>query len=327
MLSMKNGKARFYLTLVIFSLVGQVAWVVENMYFNVFLYRMFHASAGAISAMVAASAAAAAVTTLLMGALSDKLGRRKAFICGGYLIWGITIWSFAFIREDVIAAVFPGLSVAAVGVTLVIIMDCVMTFFGSTANDACFNAWLTDMTDETNRGAAEGINAMMPLLAVLVVFGGFMGFDLDRGESWVSIFTIIGVVVTLIGIGGLFLLEEPDLRKREKQNYFANILYGFRPKAVRENPVLYKTLLAVAALGFLQQGAGQIFLALGIRQTSPVTAGLISGIEPILNPILVAVFYHEMLSPLALLGAGIVLVSVMGYNYRTASRKESPAAS
>ena len=81
MLSMKNGKARFYLTLVIFSLVGQVAWVVENMYFNVFLYKMFHASAGAISAMVAASAAAAAVTTLLMGALSDKLGRRKAFIC------------------------------------------------------------------------------------------------------------------------------------------------------------------------------------------------------------------------------------------------------
>ena len=56
-----------------------------------------------------------------------------------------------------------------------------------------------------------------------------------------------GRPVTVIGIGGLFLLEEPDLRKREKQNYFANILYGFRPKAVRENPVLYKTLLAVAA--------------------------------------------------------------------------------
>ena len=245
----KTGKgSRFWIALVIFSLTGQVAWVVENMYFNVFVYRMFHASAGAISLMVGASAAAATVTTLLIGALSDRIGRRKLFICGGYILWGVTIWSFSLIRMDVIGKLFPAaVSAAAVGVSLVIIMDCVMTFFGSSANDACFNAWLTDMTADGGRGAAEGVNSMMPLLAVLVVFGGFMGFDLDKSESWNGIFTIIGVTVTVIGIAGLFLLEEPELRKREKQNYFANILYGFRPKAVRENPVLYKTLLAVAA--------------------------------------------------------------------------------
>ena len=52
--------AKFWAALTIFSLIGQVAWVVENMYFNVFIYKMFHASAEAISAMVAASA----VTTL-----------------------------------------------------------------------------------------------------------------------------------------------------------------------------------------------------------------------------------------------------------------------
>ena len=245
----KTGKGgRFWIALVIFSLTGQVAWVVENMYFNVFVYRMFHASAGAISLMVGASAAAATVTTLLIGALSDRLGKRKLFICGGYILWGVTIWSFSLIRMDVIGRLFPAaVSAAAVGVSLVILMDCVMTFFGSSANDACFNAWLTDMTAGGGRGAAEGINSMMPLLAVLVVFGGFMGFDLDKSESWNSIFTIIGVVVTLIGIGGLFLLEEPKLGQRERQNYFANILYGFRPRAVRENPVLYRTLLAVAA--------------------------------------------------------------------------------
>ena len=74
----KNGK--FWLALVIFCLTGQVAWTVENMYFNVFIYKMFHASASAISTMVAASAVAATVTTLLIGALSDKLGKRKIFI-------------------------------------------------------------------------------------------------------------------------------------------------------------------------------------------------------------------------------------------------------
>ena len=251
----KNSK--FWLALVIFSLIGQVAWVVENMYFNVFIYKMFHASASAISAMVAASAVAATVTTLIIGALSDKVGKRKIFICGGYIVWGITIWSFSLIRMDVIHALFPAAaSAASVGVSLVIIMDCVMTFFGSSANDACFNAWLTDMTDETNRGAAEGINSMMPLMAILVVFGGFMGFDLDKSESWVAIFNIIGIVVIVIGILGIFLIREPEIRTDENQNYFANILYGFRPSVIGANRTLYATFLAVAAFNI----AIQIFM-------------------------------------------------------------------
>ena len=47
---------KFWAALTIFSLMGQIAWVVENMYFNVFVYKMFNAGAGDISDMVAASA-------------------------------------------------------------------------------------------------------------------------------------------------------------------------------------------------------------------------------------------------------------------------------
>ena len=71
---------RFYLALTLFSLMGQIAWVVENMYFNVFIYKMFNADENAISAMVSASAIAATLTTVLMGALSDKIGKRKTFM-------------------------------------------------------------------------------------------------------------------------------------------------------------------------------------------------------------------------------------------------------
>ena len=242
-----KGRKPFYLALVIFSLVGQVAWVVENMYLNVFIYKMFRADAQAISTMVAASAVAATVTTLLMGALSDKLGKRKLFICGGYILWGISIWSFALIRMDVIDALFPAaVSAASVGVSLVIMADCLMTFFGSTANDACFNAWLTDATDETNRGKAEGINAMMPLLAILVVFGGFMGFDLNQSESWTTIFGIIGTVVLILGVAGFFLIEEKAVKIEENQNYFSNIFYGFRPRVITSNTTLYLGLLGFA---------------------------------------------------------------------------------
>ena len=241
----KNGK--FYLALVIFCLTGQVAWTIENMYFNVFIYKMFHASAEAISAMVAASAVAATVTTLLIGALSDKLGKRKIFICGGYILWGITIWSFSLIRMDVINALFPSVvSAASLGVSLTIILDCVMTFFGSSANDACFNAWLTDISDDSNRGSIEGINAMMPLVSILVVFGGFMGFDLDKAESWTTIFNIIGVAVILIGISGFFLIRDTGIKTADNSNYFRNIFYGFRPGVVKANKRLYVTLIALA---------------------------------------------------------------------------------
>ena len=235
---------RFWLCITIFSLMGQIAWVVENMYFNVFIYKMFHASAADISNMVAASAVTATLTTVFMGALSDKIGKRKLFICGGYLLWGISIFSFILLREDIISKTFGmAVNAATVGISLTIILDCVMTFFGSTANDAAFNAWLTDSTDPSNRGAAEGINAMMPLVSILVVFGGFMFFDLEQASSWTLIFAIIGVLTSAIGILGFFIIKEPEV-KPIKDSYLGSILYGFRPFTVKKNPKLYLGLLA-----------------------------------------------------------------------------------
>ena len=92
----KNRK--FWAALIIFSLTGQIAWVVENMYFNVFIYKMFRASAADIALMVTASAVAATLTTVLMGALSDRIGKRKIFMCGGYIAWGISIVSLKYCK-------------------------------------------------------------------------------------------------------------------------------------------------------------------------------------------------------------------------------------
>lgn len=245
-----KAKTKFYLALIIFSLTGQIAWTVENMYFNVFIYKMFNATAADISTMVMASAVAATLTTLLIGALSDKLGKRKIFISGGYITWGISILAFTLLREDLISAAFPmAASASAIGVTLVIIMDCVMTFFGSTANDACFNAWITDACDPSERGKVEGINSMMPLIAILAVFGGFMGFDLDLPSSWSVIFAIIGIAVTAIGVAGIWLINDSKIKTEGNQNYLANIVYGFRPSVVRENKKLYLYFIGFSLFG------------------------------------------------------------------------------
>ncbi len=222
--------SKFWAAMIIFGLMGQVAWVVENMYFNVFIYKMFNAEPADISAMVMASAVTAALTTIIMGAVSDKVGRRKAFMSVGYIIWGVSIISFAYIKS----------------IMLTIVMDCVMTYFGSTANDAAYNAWLTDRGDSGNRGKIEGVNSMMPLVAILVVFGGFMSFDLNTHEAWTTIYYIIGIATTLIGIAGWFLIEEaPGLRKTE-ESLGDTLAYSFRPSVARQNRTLYVTLACFA---------------------------------------------------------------------------------
>lgn len=239
--------SKFWVTLTLFSLVGQVAWVIENMFLNVFIFNMFGASADDIAAMVAASAVAATLTTVLIGALSDRIGKRKLFMCGGYIVWGISILGFALVRTDLIAPIIPAtMSASAVAISLVIILDCVMTFFGSSANDAAFNAWLTDSTDETNRGSAEGINAMMPLVAILVVFGGKMVLNIFYPDSdpalWTLFFAIVGAIVFLIGIIGIFVIKEPDIKPSET-SFWKNTIYGFLPSTIKKNASLYVYLI------------------------------------------------------------------------------------
>ena len=227
----KKLGGKFWLALTIFSLMGQVAWVIENMYLNVFIYDKFRASPDDIAAMVAASAVTATLTTVFIGALSDRIGKRRLFICGGYILWGLSIFSFVIVDQFISAAVL--------GITFTILLDCMMTFFGSTANDAAFNAWLTDSTDSSNRGMAEGINAMMPLVAVLAVFGGFMFLNKETNPYyWTIIFSIIGILTLIIGIVGFFLIKEPKLQKAE-MGYLDSILYGFKPSTVKKMPVLY----------------------------------------------------------------------------------------
>ena len=314
-----TGRRKFTLALIVFSLTGQIAWVVENMYFNVFIYKMFNASAADISLMVAASAVAATLTTIFIGALSDRIGKRKLFMCWGYIAWGISILAFAFVRLDLIAKAFgEAVNAAAVGVTIVIVLDCVMTFFGSSANDAAYNAWLTDRTDETNRGRAEGINSMMPLIAILVVFGGFMGFDLDRAESWTKIYIIIGAVVLFVGVSGFFLVEDAPLTKKpDDLGYLGTILYGFRRTVIRENKGLYAVLGFFVVFGI----AIQIFmpyLIIYYEQTLQMSDYVLIMAPAIILAAVFTALYGKVIDrkgflkasvwPIALLAAGFVFL-------------------
>lgn len=246
---MKKINKKTWLAIVIFSLIGQVAWTMENMFYNLYIVDQFKAGTSAIALMVTLSAITATITTLLMGALSDKIGKRKVLIISGYMFWSLTILSFIFINNKYISS-------ASVGIGLVILFDCIMTLFGSTANDACYNAYLTDITDNSNRGKVEGINSAMPLIAILIVFGGLSGFakiQEDGTDTWYLVFIIIGVLVLLCGIVGIFTIKEPKIEAKKDESYFKNILYGFKPSVIKENKKLYIILASFAIFGISLQ--------------------------------------------------------------------------
>lgn len=133
--------ARNWIIIILLGLSGQIAWNVENSWFNTFVYDKITKSPSPIAWMTACSAVVATLTTIIMGTLSDRLGKRKPFILIGYVLWGISTVAFSTVAF---------IKVIDVAVFMAVVLDSVMTFFGSTANDSNFNAWTTDISDKTN---------------------------------------------------------------------------------------------------------------------------------------------------------------------------------
>ncbi len=247
------GKQNWWI-LIVFGLIGQIAWSVENMYFNLFVFETIAPNLDAVTLMVQLSGITATATTLVAGTFSDKTGNRRRFISYGYVIWGVTVALFGLLSTDNIAALLHLDEAAAItaALALVIVLDCVMTVFGSTANDAAFNAWVTDNTREEYRGKVEGVLAILPLVAMLIVAGGF-GI-LVAGIGYQALFFGLGAVITVCGAVGVFTIKDSPLL--EKKGTLKDVVYGFKPSVVKGNPVLYVTLVITGIYGI----ACQIFM-------------------------------------------------------------------
>ena len=99
----------------------------------------------------------------------------------------------------------------------------------------------------------------------------------------------------------------------------------FAPLCFRETDFSLPVLLPVLALGVVQVGVAYILFSIGIRNTPPVTASLITGMEPIMNPLLVAAFYGETITALSVAGSIIVVCSILAYNLWLAKKQKDRA--
>ena len=152
-------------------------------------------------------------------------------------------------------------------------------------------------------------------IACAVVFSGIIFCFVDSLEMGNGLGDLIALL-SGVAYAGVFLMREmPD------SDAISSVFWGDLICAVTGLPFLFQetefpqeAIISLVLLGVFQVALAYILLTAGLAVTPPVTACLISGIEPILNPILVALFYRETVGPYALVGAAIVIIGVVGYN-------------
>ncbi len=232
---------RIWLVMLSLSLVGQIAWAVENSWFNTFVFDTITPDPRPVAWMVAASAITATLTTLVMGTLSDRTrsrwGRRRPYIFAGYLLWGLSTILFPTVAY---------IKTSSLAVIMVVIADSIMTFFGSTANDAAFSAWTADVATSETRGRVEGILNLSVFLAQIVAMVA-AGILIDKLGYFIFFYSLGGIVMLVGLVGGLFLQDAPqkEIIETPRQTLLEEFIQLFNVQTIKENQNLFILLLFI----------------------------------------------------------------------------------
>jgi MFS family permease len=237
---------RTWFSLISLGFLGSLAWGVENQFFNTFMYNNITPDPRPISWMVAASAITATLASIFMGALSDRLRPRwgrKPFLLIGYVAWGVTTALFPT------AALFHPIGLA---IFMAILVDCIMTFFGSSANDSVFHAYVADITTVDNRGKVMGVLEILTWVALLFVYGG-AGIVIDA-VGYFPFFYIVGGLVFVLGLVSSLLLKESVVdAKPVVGSYFSQILDTFKWTTLKKQRDLLYLLISITLWGIAEQ--------------------------------------------------------------------------
>jgi len=242
---MEIKKSPSYLTptawaiMVALALTGQIAWAVENSWFGTFVYDTITPDPRPVAWMVGASAVTATLTTLLMGTLSDRTrsrwGRRRPYILAGYVLWGLSTILFPTTAY---------LKVTSLAIVMVVIADSIMTFFGSTANDAAFNAWTADVATSDTRGRVEGVLNLCIFLAQIVAMVA-AGILIDS-VGYFTFFYSLGAIVMVIGLAaGSQLKDIPGPLEPPTRSFLAEFGELFSLETLRQNRPLFILLVNI----------------------------------------------------------------------------------
>ncbi len=153
------------------------------------------------------------------------------------------------------------------------------------------------------------------ILTCAVALAGIICFFFDQLSSGGLIGNLLAIL-SGFAYAIMFIMKQMkdgDFESSMVVSYVLAAMVGV-PSAVHETVFTPSVCVAVVMLGVVQIGFAYICLSRGLDAVSPVTASLTSGIEPVLNPVLVAIFYGETIGSLSMAGAVLVIGSVLAYS-------------
>ncbi len=161
------------------------------------------------------------------------------------------------------------------------------------------------------------------IITTLCVFVGILFFFVDGMGTGNTMGDILAVL-SGVSYAGVFMMnsfKESDSLSSIVLGQCLSAVIGIRFLFL-ETDFGVMSVSGILLLGIFQLALAYIFMAKGLENTNPVTASLTTSIEPILNPVIVAIFWHEMIQPLSFVGAAIVVVSIVVYNVSNVKQKE-----
>ncbi|MBR3296562.1 MAG: EamA family transporter [Firmicutes bacterium] len=168
----------------------------------------------------------------------------------------------------------------------------------------------------------------LDIRACVLIFAGIVFFFIDSLSGGNALGNLLGL------IAGICYASFYVLGTRSDSDAFSSLLVTNFICGLVGLPWLVRTdiagapsstLIAVLCFGVFQVALANILLAAGFKTVNPVTASLLTALEPVLNPILVAVVYKEMLTPVSIIGVVIVLGAIVYYNYMKAKQVQREA--
>ncbi len=244
---MKDKKFTFWFLVWGLGIAGQICWNMENQWFNTFIYAKIAKDPTIISWMVACSAIATTISTFIFGCASDRKGKRKPMVAIGYILWGIFTIAFGM-TEFIAGGASNGgaTSVILVAGVSCVLADCLMSFFGSCANDVGFNAWINDHMDDDNRGQLGAALATQPVIGTIVgtVLGGML---VGADDNYMRLFLVMGIIVIAFGIYCLFAMKDStELKPSIKGSFSKQFFSIFNVKEYVKNKELVWVNLSLA---------------------------------------------------------------------------------
>lgn len=154
------------------------------------------------------------------------------------------------------------------------------------------------------------------IITACVIAGCVLAFS-DQLEGGGMLGNLLALASGVTFAGLMIINRKPQTDAMESQ-LLGNLLSVFilMPFLLTDRAVVFDWRIIGAALflGFFQYGLAHVCFGIGIKRTEPVTASIISTLEPICSPLWVFLLLGEKPGTLALIGFAIVLSATAVYN-------------